>query len=265
MAVNAPKALPNFRDLGGLPCEDGRVIVPGKLYRTPKLWTKKLKKQEKAETEKFLDDLHINTVLDFRSEPEYKEKPDYVPKGAQHFNVPFFAKGEVDRIIVTRKSVARMLALRGKRIRLLVDEKHESYRIMPYSNGQIALKALFEALDRGDTIAFHCTEGKDRTGFAAYVLERCLGRSDAAAREEYLASNRSMDDATDEQARVLGALHFPQALIDALHYVEHCHNELLDMTMDAILEHYASLDDYLLQVYGVTEARKAKWRETYTQ
>lgn len=265
MTLNTPNALPNFRDLGGLPCEDGRVIVPGKLYRTPKLWTKKLRKKEKAETEQFLDDLHIDTVLDFRSEPEYKEKPDYVPKGAQHFNVPFFRKGEVERIIVTRKSVAHMLALRGDRIPLLVEDKYESYRIMPYSNGQIALKALFAAMDRGDTIAFHCTEGKDRTGFAAYVLERCLGRSDAAARKEYLASNRSMDGVTDYQAKVLGALHFPQALIDALHYVEHCHNELLDLSLNAVLERYDSLDDYLLQVYGVTEERKAKWRETYTK
>lgn len=263
--MTVPKSLPNFRDLGGLPCEDGRVIVPGKLYRTPKLWTKGLKKTERAETETFLDSLHIDTVLDFRSEPEYREKPDYVPKGAQHFNVPFFAKGEVDRIIVTRRSVARMLALRGERIGLLKEEKLESYRIMPYSNRQIALRALFDAMDRGDTIAFHCTEGKDRTGFAAYVLERCLGRSEADAREQYLASNDSMDDATDRQAKVLGALHFPQALIDALHYVEHCHDELLDLSLDAVLEQYASLDDYLLQVYGVTEDRKAKWRETYTQ
>lgn len=263
--MQPPKSLPNFRDLGGLPCEDGREIREGKLYRTPKLRTQYLKRDDKKATEEFLDALQLDTVLDFRSVPEVREQPDYVPKGATYYNAPFFDVGEVDRIIVTRRSVWRMLCLRGGRIPLLVEDKHESYRIMPYSNGQIALKTLFEALDRGDTIAFHCTEGKDRTGFAAYVLEHCLGRSDEAAREEYLASNDTMDDATDYQAKVLGRMHFPQELIDALNYVEHCHDELLDLALDAILARYDSLDDYLLQVYGVTEERRQKWRDTYTK
>ena len=253
--VDAPTELSNFRDLGGLVCEDGRTIVPGKIYRTPVL------RGSKA----FLDGLQLDTVLDFRSVAEVREKPDALPRGVKYYNVPFFGKGEVDRIIVTRRSVRRMLTLRGDRIPLLVEDKLESYRIMPYSNGQIALKALFEALDRGDTIAFHCTEGKDRTGFAAYVLERCLGRSDADARAEYLKSNNSMEGKIKKQEKLLHALHFPQELIDALNYVEHCHEELLDLSLEAILERYDSLDDFLLAEYGVTEERKQNWRETYTK
>lgn len=182
MDKTVPKSLPNFRDLGGLPCEDGRVIKAGKLYRTPMLRPKGHSRRERAKTLSFLDALDLDTVLDFRSRAEYTEKPDYCPPGVRHLEVSFFKDGEVDRIIVTRRSVRRMLTLRGDRIPLLIEDKEESYRIMPFSNDKVALTALFEAMDRGDTIAFHCTEGKDRTGFAAYILELCLGRPEADAR-----------------------------------------------------------------------------------
>lgn len=265
MNCTVPKSLPNFRDLGGLPCEDGRVIRPGKLYRTPALRPKGLSRRERAKTLAFIDALKLDTVLDFRSRAEYKEKPDYCPPGVRHLEVPFFADGQVDRIIVTRRSVARMLTLRGNRIPLLVEEKWESYRVMPFSNGKVALTALFEAMDRGDTIAFHCTEGKDRTGFAAYVLERCLGRSDEAARVEYLKSNGPMEQQIARQERFFRLIRMPKELMEAMNYVEHCHEELLDLSLAAIHEKYDSLEAYLEAEFGVTGARMEKWRNDYCE
>lgn len=265
MNRDIPKSLPNFRDLGGLPCEDGRVIKPGKLYRTPILRPKGLSRRERAKTVAFLDALELDTILDLRSRAEYTEKPDYCPPGVRHLEVPSFEDGQVDRIIVTRRSVRRMLMLRGKKIPLLVEEKLESYRVMPFSNGQVALKALFEALDRGDTIAFHCTEGKDRTGFMAYILEHCLGRSDEAAYEEYLKSNVPMEEKIARQERFFRFILMPKELMEAMNYVEHCHTELLDLSIETILERYPSVDAYLEAEFGVTEERKAQWRNTYCE
>lgn len=265
MDKTVPKSLPNFRDLGGLPCEDGRVIKAGKLYRTPMLRPKGHSRRERAKTLSFLDALDLDTILDFRSRAEYTEKPDYCPPGARHVEVSFFKDGEVDRIIVTRRSVRRMLTLRGDRIPLLIEDKEESYRIMPFSNDKVALTALFEAMDRGDTIAFHCTEGKDRTGFAAYILELCLGRPEADARAEYLKSNEPMMKKIKRQEHFFRLILMPKELMEAMRYVELCHEELLDLSLAAILEQYDSVDAYLEAEYGVTESRKEQWRNTYCE
>jgi protein-tyrosine phosphatase len=41
---------------------------------------------------------------------------------------------------------------------------------------------------------FHCTAGKDRTGFAAAVVERLLGVPDDAVIDDYLVSGRILAD-----------------------------------------------------------------------
>lgn len=41
-----------------------------------------------------------------------------------------------------------------------------------------------------ESLLFHCTAGKDRTGFAAILLLDCLGVNSETIVEDYMATNR---------------------------------------------------------------------------
>ena len=72
----------NFRDLGGIVLENGRVIKDGMIFRSGELFG--LSDGDKAE----LDKLGIDYIFDLRGYDEVEYKPDYIPRGAVYRNVP---------------------------------------------------------------------------------------------------------------------------------------------------------------------------------
>ena len=60
--------------------------------------------------------------------------------------------------------------------------------------GKRAFKKFFEIISENNkTVYFHCSQGKDRTGFAAYLFEIALGVSEKDAMDDYLLSNVAME------------------------------------------------------------------------
>ena len=84
--------LPNTRDLGGMITADGRKIKPGKLIRSGHLVEASETDQEK------LAEL-VDTVVDFRTDTEYEERPEPRIKGTRYCHLPILeeAKAGVTR------------------------------------------------------------------------------------------------------------------------------------------------------------------------
>lgn len=244
----------NFRDLGSLSCPGGRVIKAGKIYRAPKLVPK-----TRADKE-YIASLGLNSVIDLRSFEEAQESPDILPEGVKYLFAPALKEGVYPHIIVTK--TAKRLCLKEDRAAAvcLYEEKRRSYREMPFAKD--AYSTVFECLDRGETLLFHCTEGKDRTGIAAALVELALGRTREQATEEYLRSNILRPGKNRKPLRLLG---FSRELINAINYAEHTHRELLESSFDEMIKHSGSIKDFLAQFYGITEERTALWREIYTE
>lgn len=244
----------NFRELGGLPLQDGKTVKKGKLYRSAKLYTKS------EESKAFLDSLQLDSILDFRCPEEVKEKPDYIPAGVNYVLAPVFEYKRFPYISVTTAAKLRVALCYGKkRASLVMDDKFRSYKEMPFS---AAYFEFFEALDRGETIDFHCTEGKDRTGVAAAIILYCLGASEETIREDYMMSLAMRETAPREILKKIG---HSQTLVDNVYYCENVHKELFDMSLDAVYARFQSIDDYLWTWFGIDEARKEKWKAFYTE
>ena len=256
MGVIGEPYFKNLRDLGGLACQDGRHIKSGKIYRSPKLYA------DTPEAKQIIDDLHLDVIFDFRVPEEIKEYPDYVPEGVTYTVAEVYPGDAYPTIVVSKKAKLRAVLLlfkKGEAQRQIRTDKDNSYKAMPLSK---AYNKVWEAMDQGLTFDFHCTEGKDRTGICAAIIEYALGRDEEGIKEEYLYSNVCRPN---KDRSWMGKYGVPDTMLSDFVHAETTHLDLLKLSLDAVLEQYDSIDTYLAQHFGITADRMARWRDLYCE
>ncbi len=160
----------NVRDLGGLGTADGRHIKPGMLYRAGEL--SRLSDRDLKE----LEDRSLKTIIDFRDVQERNVWPDRIPASVNNIrHIPIVA-GDI-------------LALDQ-----LTDENGFSVMQKLYAalaGAQKEYREFFRIVQETDSapLLFHCSVGKDRTGFAAFLLLNALGVHEDEILRDYLLTN----------------------------------------------------------------------------
>lgn len=101
---------------------------------------------------------------------------------------------------------------------------------------------------------FHCTAGKDRTGFAAALLLKAVGASDATVMHDYLLTN---DRVRLPDASSMG---LPREAMEVLWRV---HPEFLQAAFDEVDALYGSLEQYLQEGLALREPERAHLRHLY--
>ncbi|MBK6006792.1 tyrosine-protein phosphatase [Ramlibacter ginsenosidimutans] len=101
---------------------------------------------------------------------------------------------------------------------------------------------------------FHCTAGKDRTGFAAALLLKAVGASDAAVMHDYLLTN---DRVRLPDASSMG---LPREAMEVLWRV---HPEFLQAAFDEVDAAYGSLEQYFAEGLALREPERARLRHLY--
>lgn len=160
----------NFRDLGGMPGADGRIVHTGRLYRSDSLH-----RLTEAECEQ-LAGLGIRTVLDLRRPAEI-ERDGRIPDlaGLAYFNLhPQHREWRPERYDESA-GPHRFLADR------YLDMAEEG--IEGFGAG---LRLISDA-DRAPLV-MHCFAGKDRTGVLAALTLALLGVAPADIMADYAAS-----------------------------------------------------------------------------
>ncbi|MEU8132995.1 tyrosine-protein phosphatase [Streptodolium elevatio] len=155
--------LHNFRDLGGYPAVDGRVVAWGRLYRSDSLG--KLHGDDaRADRERFLA-LGIRTVVDLRY-PWEIAKRGRVPErdGLGYHNLSIEHRPYDQAALGPDVDVEPFLT--EKYVEVALD----------------GVKEIRGALDvlaaPGGPAVFHCASGKDRTGIIAALVLTLLGVED---------------------------------------------------------------------------------------
>ena len=235
--------LTNFRNVSGT----------DKIFRSATLYKRDLTDDEKD----YLSSLNLDCIYDLRCRSEAFEKPDFIPDGCNYKRLNTLNAQKYRYVLTDYRS--RILAghMVGPFEYKLKKNKWDSYAGIALSD---VWSEIFSAMDRGERFVFHCTEGKDRTGFCANIIEHCLGISDDEIMANYLISNELRPPKNRQSIRKLG---YSQKLVDDIRYAETTHEELLLHAWDTVNENYGSLDQMLLEKFGVTEERKARWKEIY--
>ena len=205
----------NFRDLGGYRNRHGRRVRSGRVFRSDHL--ARLTESDRQR----LADLGITHSLDFRGTHESAATP--------------YALDGVTRVALSIEPtvVARMQALVSQGIvptaEDTVELMRQTYRDFVNHNAPVFGRFLTHVIEQPSPQVFHCTAGKDRTGFAAVLLLSALEVPPAIIEQDYLLTNRLYR--RDPQAEGLTPVHVrevlwqvqPAFLQAALHEVEQRH------------------------------------------
>lgn len=186
----------NFRDLGGYPTESGKQVKWGVLYRSATL------ADSTPGDLQNLSRLRLSTLIDFRSEAEKAEEPNRLP------DPPGFRVVEIPTLDDGNKALVEELMAR---IESGDFDSFDPDQVMIQANRQFAgeftpqfrqfIDTVLEA--DGDPLLWHCSAGKDRTGFASAILLRVLGVPEDVVLEDYLASQQHALDARRGQLLLL--------------------------------------------------------------
>ncbi|MFW6749191.1 tyrosine-protein phosphatase [Pseudomonas glycinae] len=228
----------NFRDIAGTTtaystAHDGTMRA-GVFYRSNAL-------TPTAADLATLNGLRIKSVYDLRTPSEIASTPDTMPSGATYQNIDIIGSTTSGANITTVsfKSAADAIAMMQETNRAFVSDAG--------MRGQFGV--LFNELAGVDGAAlFHCTAGKDRTGWTAAVLLSIAGVDNATIMSNYLATN---DYTAERVAKTLAMMPPSMAAIYApLLGVEASY---LQAGLDQVTAQYGSMDNYLKQGLGLSQ------------
>jgi protein-tyrosine phosphatase len=136
----------------------------------------------------------------------------------------------------------------------IVAHMQDTYRGFVRHNTHRFAEFFAHLLESGEPTVFHCTAGKDRTGFAAALLLHALDAPRDEVMRDYLLTN--------ERLRMPdGARHglAPEA-VAVLWRVQ---PEFLDAAFEAVHSDYGGLEPYFNEALGLGSQERERLRELY--
>ncbi|MEM6765611.1 MAG: tyrosine-protein phosphatase [Bacteroidota bacterium] len=237
----------NIRDLGGLFTKDGYQVKWGKLFRSGDISTVSVSDYQR------LIPLGINTICDFRTTVEVEEKPDNWPGLDQlsYVNIPV---GEGS--LMKEELIGKINSPDFDVVKFMVDMNRGF--VKDYS---AEYRDFIRLLIKEDNypILYHCTAGKDRTGFASALVLSVLGVSREDIMDEYLMSNYYLHDTSEGMLRK-AAIFFG---IDhtRLRGLMEVRQDYLRAAFDAIDSNYGSVEAYMTEALQIPSTEIDKLKE----
>ena len=185
----AIEGVPNLRDVGGWAAAGGKVRT-GQVYRSAEF-----SGLSGSAADEF-GALGVWTVYDLRTADERSANANILPTGTEYiiFDIladrPGAGPAQMLQVLSDPKAAEQLLG-GGKAVKLF----EESYRqFLSLPSATTGYRQFFTILAEKEhrPALFHCTTGKDRTGWAAASLLWLLGVSDEDVLADYLITNDSL-------------------------------------------------------------------------
>lgn len=262
--MNQPIVLPlstvrNPRDLGGYIGADGRKIKRHRLIRSGKIH------DLSSEDKNALQQYGLHTIIDLRSPLERKTCPDDPIAHTKHYD---YSVSTEDNTSGGTNDIEAAFALYRK-------DQYAGFKMMcnryrDYVLKEHAQHSMHKILEllvnaREGATLYHCSEGKDRTGYVTLILLYILGVDLETIRQDYLWSNYLLTDyraIRDQMFAKRGEnLNF-RANMRTLGSVM---DAFLDTTLITIDQEFGGLDQFISEQLDVTPELKATLRELYLE
>ncbi|HEY6980890.1 tyrosine-protein phosphatase [Reyranella sp.] len=227
----------NFRDLGGYRTADGRTVRRGAVFRSAHLGA--LTDADRAS----LGKLGVRTIVDLRGVEEAAETPHRIDGIECRVVGAHIEPGIGDRI---RRAIADGSASPSLMMQYLTDH----YRDYP-RRCTPGFRTLFATLSDGRCrpLVFHCTAGKDRTGFASALLLSLLGVPWDTVVEDYLRTN----------ALWIGHLgRYPELDIDTRAAIIEARRPYLEAAFEVVRADFSSPEAFAEKALGLDSAARQR-------
>jgi protein-tyrosine phosphatase len=250
----------NARDLGGHRTVDGRRVRRGLVYRADAL-----SRLSDADLVR-LGALGLACVVDFRHQVEITsggaDLLPATPPGRQ-VSLPLFDPEHdvfltVSAVFTGRTGSAGLDRFVDGGGEAAMRDIYRWFVSSPMGREGFASTLRLIAEPGGLPLLFHCTAGKDRTGWASAVLLTALGVDRATVTADYLRTNELMQP--ENTARLLtqrGRVPDAGRILPLLE----ARTEYLDAAFDEAGHRYGSFDGYLREGLGLDDAVLDRLRE----
>ncbi len=249
------KSLPNLRDLGGWPAADGHVRR-GALYRSTELHGLA------GPDVDALSRLGLRTIFDLRTAAERADRPDRAPVGVRDIPLDVLADmsgaapAQLPKLLEHPAQMSELLG-EGGASNLFGGAYRDIVRL---PSALTAYRTMFtELADSAHMPAlFHCTTGKDRTGWAAASILLFLGVAEDDVRRDYLLTNEQLLPALQPLVDKFATAGGDPALIAPVLGVR---PEYLDAALDEMRSRFGDITGYVTDGLGLDIGIQEQLRE----
>jgi protein-tyrosine phosphatase len=257
----------NARDMGSLAMQNGQTVRTGMLVRSGNL-TKATDSDVAMLKEKY----HLTDVFDFRFEAEANAAPDRIIDGVSYTHLSTLPKAFIQgfsssRADTTKMDTRDMLAVLMK---YAFEPKAQTMarQLYPAIVTDSAAQHYYGVFLRGvlraeGGVLWHCSQGKDRAGWASAFLLAALGASRETIVEDFDLSNQSytrqveaLTAKVQEKEGGKEAVAFVRAMVGVS-------RENFVTTLDLIDQKYGSLSAYIENQLGFSKKEQQQLKEKY--
>lgn len=251
-------SVPNLRDLGDYRTSDGSAVALGMVYRSNQLSGITTEDMEKIAA------LGLEVDYDLRTSDEKEARPDELPEGVEYVwldvlaDSPQAGPAMLEKLMVNPEEANA--ALGGGQAEAGFAESYREFVSLPSAKAEFG--RLFRGLGDRERLPalFHCTTGKDRTGWAAAALLTLLGVPKETVMEDYLRSNDYIipmyQEVIDQFVAAGGEEGIPLAILGV-------RREYLEAAFDEMETQYGSIENYFAEGLGIDAAQQEALRELY--
>ncbi|WP_439105462.1 tyrosine-protein phosphatase [Congregibacter sp.] len=239
---------PNFRDAGGYSC-DGGAMAWRQVFRSGHLAS--LSEEDRAR----LSALDLQMVIDLRRADERQMEPSWLPDGVALVGADITPGSQGSAIYADSTQLGgaqAMFEFMCDINREFVDSQTASYR-------DVFAELLSSDAER---VLFHCSAGKDRTGFAVAVLQMALGVSLEDIEADYLLSRHYYlpEQQTARVRQKYPVDHLKDADLRPMMQTELAY---LHSALEAMTRSYGDHEDYLRDGLGLGEQERRELRRRF--
>ncbi len=236
---NIVPSVPNLRDMGGPVTQENKRVQTGLLYRSEHV------SQVNEEDMPAFQKLGLKKIYDLRTVDERAAQPDRVPAGVQYV---------VEDVLADAKGAApaQLLQLLGDPAKANATLGNGAVAQM-FVKGYVDIVSLpsarrsyahmFTELADPATLPalFHCTTGKDRTGWAAAALLTLCGVSHEDVVQDYLRSN---DNILPEYQPIIDKYVASGVEEDLLLSILGVRQEYLEASFQEMRDQFGAIEEY---------------------
>ena len=245
--------LANFRDLGGIKTVAGKTIRSRMLFRSDQL--------AGLQDQQAFAALAIRSIWDFRTPAEIARDPDPQWPAVQCRTADVLAQSQLPSALSLNALLADPAQLnlhlgQGRAALLMADIYREMVR---NTHAQGVMRQWLHSLCSRELypVLWHCTAGKDRTGWATVLLLTILGVPHERILRDYLASNAHVLLKYQPMIAQCVAKGADVAILNAIFGVEAAY---LKAALHEVKKISGTLPRYIEHVLGISQQQQAAIR-----
>lgn len=239
----------NVRDLGGYQTATKQKVKSRLLLRSAKLAD-----LTDNDEQLLVRQYRLKTVVDLRTPAVIKHTPDAKIPGVQLLKDPVVS----DK---TMASVNRIATVSGSKSMVTLYQSFVTTSQARHAYRQLFLQLLKAPSNRA--ILWHCSAGKDRTGFGTALVLTALGVPQKTVYQDYLASNTYNKALISHQLSALKQQGVSRQAIERKKETLVVQKAYFDAAYEAADNKYGSIQGYLTKGLGLSKQNIAQLRQHY--